>query len=853
MNRWLILLLSLTTVPHLPAKDETKPSTDQATAEVEEALPVVPVAVELKDKVWFTDRAATAVLYFDEAVKAPEVGTSSNHDISFLEFSTQETANPKTGKFAAVIRYLPRKVGTVRLPTVIFTSETTAYHTQPKELTVSEPQRTDAMSLTLTTAKQRIYVGEPVKFNLVWDCRINAAELEALKLYPEFFNDSNIEVIIPRNTADEKTHVGIPIGGRRVIGTRTREEGDNKSLGRIELPIYLRFSEAGTYTLPETRLECAQLAKAGSDFARYAAHFNNALFESVDAGENYVRIFTTAASIQLEVLPLPANESGTEFSGLYAPIDFEVSLKPSEIEIGQLMELDIKVSGNTPHGMIELPKLSHQSGLRKRFLVDNDLSKIWHEDGTLFRTRLRALSTTVQAFPSLQFLVFNPKTGDYEKYSTQAIPLKTLPSNGQNFIPLKSYKGAAVTLTNQPEGIWHNLKANRMNDLLNILFDLFSSNFWLFILLGPIAFIALLPVVRERHRRAKDRRYRERAQAYEHFKRTDTNSPEKWPAFLAFMAAHFGHSSKAWTTSDSVEALNRIQAPDDEIEQVIAMHRAVDAREFGESQSSPEFTSLNSIAKRVLKSTSHSLLMLLLACQLFTSEASATEEWSQAEQLFTQAQNELAGSEAANALYIQAALKFQAEAKAGKHTGESWGNAGNAWFQAGSLGNAIAAYRIAQSYRPFGTKLAENLAAARAMTLNDIPIKQKWWQQLPIRWLKSAAVLISLLFWTCLLITLRYQNRKLYILTTITAICLLIVSIYLIQKTKSKVIAGVVIVDALYSKKGPDYAYSNAFNEPLHDGSEFIVLETRNDWSFVELNDGRRCWLKKNQITTFEW
>ena len=52
--------------------------------------------------------------------------------------------------------------------------------------------------------------------------------------------------------------------------------------------------------------------------------------------------------------------------------------------------------------------------------------------------------------------------------------------------------------------------------------------------------MVLLPVVRERRRRALDPHFRRRREAYAAFKRVRPRSPEKWPAFLRFMATQFG-------------------------------------------------------------------------------------------------------------------------------------------------------------------------------------------------------------------------------------------------------------------------------------------------------------------------
>jgi SH3-like domain-containing protein len=59
---------------------------------------------------------------------------------------------------------------------------------------------------------------------------------------------------------------------------------------------------------------------------------------------------------------------------------------------------------------------------------------------------------------------------------------------------------------------------------------------------------------------------------------------------------------------------------------------------------------------------------------------------------------------------------------------------------------------------------------------------------------------------------------------------------------------GVVIVDSVLARKGPSYAYAAAFYEPLHDGVELTVQETRKEWVLVSLVDGRECWVPLSQV-----
>ena len=810
-------------------------------------LESVSVAVEMINQSWFTDRTGTAVIHFDDLVVTPESLPSGVKGLSFIDIEVREASDSRSDKSTVIIRFILRDTGIVTFPSLEFFSETKHYRTIPEQLAVGSVVRTEAMSLTLSPAKRQVYVGEPLRIDVTWKCDLEAGRLQALNYYPAFFNDPSVEIVIPRSTEPEKQQVGLPIGGRRVIGKRTLNEGNTKALGTVELPLYLRLSEPGVYTLPATRLECAYLNDGNRNFGQYAAHFNNSLFAPEESDARYERFSVETAPIEIEVLPLPAEGRASSFSGLFAPVRVEVAVTPEALKVGELMQAELKVFGDAPHGMIDLPRLSRQRGLRGRFLVDDDLGRTWRTDGTTFRCRLRALTTGVEAFPSLHIQTFNPATGKYEMLTTEPVALNVAPQEGQEFIDLKSYKGVGVTLSNQSEGIWHNRKANRMNDLINTIVVCLASWFWLWLLLGVAGFLLMLPIARERRRRSLDGKYRARSESYAAFRKLAESDPAKWPAFLQFLAVSFDSEGKAWTVRDSEQALQVIGVSQEDTESVLALHREADEEDYSVQHPEAQLGALNAVGKRILGLLGKSALLLLLGMSSLPQTAKASD-WSAAEQLFEQALAAQAGSDAAAALYAESALKFQATAESGERPGMAWYNAGNAWFQTGALGRSIAAYRQARHFRPFDSMLAENLGAARALALNDVPEQSAWWQQWPTVWLKAALLVLTVIFGICVLMTLRYRKRIGYIAClAMLLLCCLSAGLWLVSAQLSGR-QGVVIVDSVLARKGPSYAYAAAFYEPLHDGVELTVQETRKEWVLVSLVDGRECWVPLSQV-----
>ena len=58
--------------------------------------------------------------------------------------------------------------------------------------------------------------------------------------------------------------------------------------------------------------------------------------------------------------------------------------------------------------------------------------------------------------------------------------------------------------------------------------------------------------------------------------------------------------------------------------------------------------------------------------------------------------------------------------------------------------------------------------------------------------------------------------------------------------------AGVVLSQQVVARKGDGASYEPSFEDPLHAGTEFLLIETRGDWRHIELPDGRRCWIPAN-------
>ena len=121
-----------------------------------------------------------------------------------------------------------------------------------------------------------------------------------------------------------------------------------------------------------------------------------------------------------------------------------------------MLEVDLTVTSEAPHGFLEMPDLRRQRSLRSWFKVDGDPGRAWHPDGTRFRVRVRPLTTRVQAVPSVEVQVFDPEAGTYAMVTTEPVPIVVRSEDGRDYFDAKTLSGDAAGLTDQPEGVWQN-------------------------------------------------------------------------------------------------------------------------------------------------------------------------------------------------------------------------------------------------------------------------------------------------------------------------------------------------------------------------------------------------------------
>ena len=260
------------------------------------------------------------------------------------------------------------------------------------------------------------------------------------------------------------------------------------------------------------------------------------------------------------------------------------------------------------------------------------------------------------------------------------------------------------------------------------------------------------------------------------------------------------------------------------------------------------------------------LLFLSLAGVVMAGEPLAESEkkelYSQGQDFFHQATEmgtlkgiNASNPETAKELYAKALLRFnRLVEQGGVRNGKLFYNIGNINFLLDDIGRALLNYRRAEQYIPNDPNLAKNLAYARNMRQDNLEIKdQKKIEQTLFFFhydlgTKTRLILFGIayvFFW--ILAGLKIFSHRPYT-TWVLAISLFFtlmfgtsLAVEQYQATRNQ--EGVILAPEITARQGDAESYQPSFEDPLHAGTEFILLEERGAWWQIELPDGRSCWI----------
>ncbi len=218
---------------------------------------------------------------------------------------------------------------------------------------------------------------------------------------------------------------------------------------------------------------------------------------------------------------------------------------------------------------------------------------------------------------------------------------------------------------------------------------------------------------------------------------------------------------------------------------------------------------------------------------------------------FFQEASQLADQARSAELYQKAMIRFERLLQDGVVNGKLFYNLGNTYFQFHDLGRAVLNYRRAQLYIPHDDNLRQNLLSARSQQPDRIEPQQEvmlaktfffWHYDLSVGVRLFLLAVANLLLWVGLARRL-HRGHGLWWPLALALTMVVMMAGSLLHERFGRQAQGVLVAAETTARKGDGQAYAPSFSAPLHAGLEFSLVEKRGEWLYIELVDGRRCWV----------
>jgi hypothetical protein len=251
---------------------------------------------------------------------------------------------------------------------------------------------------------------------------------------------------------------------------------------------------------------------------------------------------------------------------------------------------------------------------------------------------------------------------------------------------------------------------------------------------------------------------------------------------------------------------------------------------------------------------------LFLFCLMRPADAGMSKDqsyslFSQANQSFREA-NSAKNPEQAAKLYEKAILAFERVINEGRiENAKLYYNLANAYFLKGDIGKAILNYRRAEKLDDSDANIQKNLTFARSKKIDKVVTKtQKRVLQTLFFWhydfsIKAKFLLTCIFFGVvcvCVAGIIWFGRSAPWMVPAV--ICAILMTCFLVSLivesgTKANRICGVITTGEVVARQGDGQNYAPSFKEPLHEGTEFDLLESRPGWLHINLFNENDTWI----------
>lgn len=596
MLRRLPILLALLALFTLPAAAQNA----SVTARVSSTDVYAGQSVLLEIDVDGSDSPSTPDLSaLDAAFRIQDAGGGSRNSQSITIINGRLSRQVERG-YSFRYALVPRSEGSFTIPSLAVSVDGNVLRTQPITIRVNPAAEVADFKLRASLSASKAYVGQPLLLTTTWYIgrNVDQASFGMPFLDDDRFEISDLDLDLT-NPSDDLLELVVnnrKVVARRAMGTLEGREFLTVRFVKVVIP-----KQPGRYELPASTVSFRAVNTVRPSMQGFGGVFGSSLFSRTV----YEDLAVPSNRPVLEVSALPTAGRPANFSGLVGSFDISAAASPTDVRVGDPINLEVALSGPEYLDYVRLPSLALSPGMAAGFTIPEERPQgIVKGQAKIFTQAIRAKSVNVTEIPSIALNYFNPETGAYETTRTNPIPIQVGATRMLTSADLDGIDPATKAATNEPPRLAPNHEApdaliRRKPGILQ-----FTSASWLLAFAAPpLVFLGLLGLMRFRERRPEVRVNEAAQRALTELQSLNNPSPDDaarlWREFLG---AKLGVPPLALTYADVAGRLRDEGASPELLDETAEVFRACDQARFSGAQGTASFEAVVARAIRACQS-----------------------------------------------------------------------------------------------------------------------------------------------------------------------------------------------------------------------------------------------------------
>ncbi|MDA0207143.1 MAG: BatD family protein [Acidobacteria bacterium] len=522
----------------------------------------------------------------DTNFRIQDVGGGSRNSQSITIINGRLSRQVERG-YTFRYQLVPRSEGTFTIPPLAVQVDGNVLRTAAIPIRVSPATEVADFKLRASLSVTKAYVGQPLLLTTTWYIGRN---VDQASFGMPFLDDDNFEIsdldIYLTNPSDDLLE--LVVNSRKVVARRAMGTLDGREFLTVRFVKVVIPKQPGRYELPASTVSFRALNTVRPTRQGFGGVFGSSLFSRTV----YEDLAVPSNKPVLEVSALPAQGRPANFSGLVGSFHISAAASPTDVRVGDPINLEVALSGPEYLDYVRLPSLSLSPGMATGFTIPDERPQgIVKGRAKIFTQSIRARSLNVEEIPAIALNYFNPETGLYEVTGTNPIPITVDATRMLTSADLDGIDPWTQNATNEPPRLAPNYEAADalIRDKPGV--RQFTSAAWLLAIAAPpMIFLSLLGLLRFRGRQPEVRVNAAAQRALKQLQSlTDPSPDDAAQLWREYLGAKLGVAPLALTYADVEGRLRDEGASAELLQESAQVFRACDEARFSGAQGTASF------------------------------------------------------------------------------------------------------------------------------------------------------------------------------------------------------------------------------------------------------------------------